>query len=58
VVRSERISLDDTVVDSGRRGRRDFSHGLTEAGLTHDKLGYFSLLCGLLYMIFYQLTET
>jgi hypothetical protein len=37
VVRSERISLDDTVVDSGRRGRRDFSHGLTEAGLTHDK---------------------
>ena len=38
---SERISLDDTVVDSGRRGRRDFSHGLTEAGLTYDKLGHF-----------------
>jgi hypothetical protein len=26
------------------RGRRDFSHGLTETGLTHDKLGHFSLL--------------
>ena len=25
-------------------GGRDFSHGLTEAGLTHDKLGHFSLL--------------
>ena len=35
--------LDDTVVDSVRRGRRDFSHGLTEAGLTHDKLRPFSL---------------
>jgi hypothetical protein len=23
------------------------SHELTEAGLTHDKLGNFSLLCGL-----------
>jgi hypothetical protein len=44
VVGSERISLDDTVVDSVRRGRRDFSHRLTEAGLTHDKLGHFSLL--------------
>jgi hypothetical protein len=37
VVGSERISLDDTVVDSVRRGRRDFSHGLSEAELTHDK---------------------
>ena len=44
MVGSERISLDDTVVDSVRRGRRDFRHGLTEAGLTHDKLGHFSLL--------------
>jgi hypothetical protein len=44
VVGSERISLDDTVVDSVRRGRRDFSHRLSEAGLTHDKLGPFSLL--------------
>jgi hypothetical protein len=44
VVGLERISLDDTVVDSVRRGRRDFRHGLTEAGLTHDKLGHFSLL--------------
>ncbi len=44
MVGTERISLDDTVVDSVRRGRRDFSHGLTEAGLTHDKLGHFSLL--------------
>ena len=33
----ESTSLDDTVVDSVRRGGRDFSHGLTEAGLTHDK---------------------
>jgi hypothetical protein len=53
VVGLERISLDDTVVDSVRRGRRDFSHGLTEAGLTHDKLGHFLLLCGLQYMIFW-----
>jgi hypothetical protein len=30
-------------------GQQDglLSHELTEAGLTHDKLGYFSLLCGL-----------
>ena len=31
-------------MDSVRRERRDFSHGLTNAGLTHDRLGYFSLL--------------
>ena len=42
----ERILLDDTVMDSVGRGRRDFSHGLTEAGLTHDKLGHFHC-CGL-----------
>jgi hypothetical protein len=29
---------------SVRRGRRDFSHGWTKAGLAHDKLGHFSLL--------------
>ena len=29
------------------------SHELTEVGLSHDKLGYFSLLCGLKYMIFW-----
>jgi hypothetical protein len=30
-------------------GQQDdlLSHELTEAGLSHDKLGYFSLLCGL-----------
>jgi hypothetical protein len=37
VVGSERILLDVTVVDSVRRGRRNFNHCLTETGLTHDK---------------------